>query len=330
MAIGTTTLTQIPPAIATFYDGVLLDRMLPYLVHAKYGQKRPVDQKSGNTAKFRRYGSLPASTTPLIEGSSPSPLQVSITDYTETLLQYGAYVEYTDIVEYFNEDPVLTEFAELLGEHAGDSLDQVFRDKLNAGSSVYRGGAVAARNLIVTKVTEDELHVIRRTLARANAKPFKPVVKASTGVGTSPLRPAFIALIHPDVSHDVMKLTNFKPVAQYASLVDVEEGEIGSDGYFRFIETTNAKYWASAGGSSGSAMKTTDGTNWDVYSIVILAENAYGITDLQGAAMQTIVKSKEQEGGPLNQKGTMGWKGITGLCILNDLLMLRYEVCVSA
>jgi len=329
MAVGTTTLTQIPPAIATFYDGVLLDRMLPYLVHAKYGQKRPVDQKSGNTAKFRRYGSLPASSTPLMEGMPPSPLQVSITDLTETLNQYGAFVEYTDQVEYFNEDPVLTEFSELLGEHAGDSLDQVYRDKLNAGSSVYRGGAVAARNLIVTKVTEIELGIIRRTLARANAKPFKPVVKASTGVGTSPLRPAFICLIHPDVSYDVMNLTNFKPVATYASLADVEDGEIGSDGYFRFIETTNAKFWASAGGTSGSSMKTTDGTNWDVYSIIILADNAFGVTDLSGAALETIVKSKEVEGGPLNQKGTMGWKGVTGLCILNDLLMLRYEVCVN-
>lgn len=330
MAVGTTTLTQIAPAITTFYDGVLLDRALPLLVHAKYGQKRPVDIKSGNIAKFRRYGSLPATTSPLLEGTAPAPLQVSVTDYTETLAQYGAYVEYTDLVDFFNEDPVLTEFSELLGEHAGDSLDRVFRDKLNAGSSVYRGGAVAARNLIVTKVSETELSVIRRTLANANAKPFKPILKASTGVGTSPLRPAFIALIHPDVSYDVMNLTNFKPVSAYASLTDVEEGEIGSDGFFRFVETTNAKYWASAGGSSGSGMKTTDGTNWDIYSILILAENAYGVTDLQGHGLETIVKSREQEGGPLNQKGTMGWVGITGLCILNDLMMMRYEVAVTA
>ena len=331
MPTGITNLVQIPPAVQNFYDGILLDRATALNVYGKYGQRRPVDQKSGNIAKFRRYNSLPETTVPLVDGVTPTALRVNITDYTETLSQYGAYVEYTDQVEYFNEDPVLAEFSELLGEHAGSTLDMVWRDKLAAGSSVYYANAVASRNLVTARPATADFDLIRRVLARANAKPFKPILKAGTGVGTTPIRASYIVLIHPNASHTIRGLAGFVHVAQYPNPGIAEEGEIGSYGDFRFIETTNAKFFPDSGlaiGATGNA--TTSGVLQDVYAAIILAENAYGITDLSGAGLETVVKSKEQEGGPLNQRGTIGWKGITGLCILNDAFMIRYEHAVLA
>lgn len=325
------TLATITPAIQNFYDGVLLDRALPKLLHNMFGQSRPVDQKKGNIAKFRRYTASLGSTAPLLDGITPTSLTITVTDLTETLQQYGGFIEYTDQVEYFNEDPVLTEFTQLCGEDAGLVLDKVWRDKLNAGSSVYRGGAVAARNLIVTRVTTTELEIIRRTLADADAMPFEANIKPSTGIGTTPIRSAYICIIHPDLSYDVDKLAGFVPVSQYSNPSVAYDREIGAYKNFRFIETTNAKFWADSGGAVGATgSKSTSGTSLDIYSMIILAKNAYGVTDLKGAALETIIKSKEQEGGPLNQRGTVGWKGITGLCILQDLFMMRYEVAVSA
>jgi len=330
--MATATLTTIPPAIQNFYDGVLLDRALPHLVHDKFGQKRPVDQKKGNIAKFRRYTASDGSIAPLLDGITPSSLTITVTDLTETLEQYGGWIEYTDQVDYFNEDPVLTEFTELCGEDAGKVLDKVWRDKLNAGTSVFYAGSVASRDLIDTKLTATEFNVIRRTLADADAQPFEANLKASTGVGTNPIRSAYICIVHPDVTYDLETIltTSFIPVSQYPNPAVAYDREVGAYKNFRFIETTHAKIWADSGNVvAATGCKSTSGVNLDVYSILILARNAYGVTDLKGAALQTIVKSKQEIGGPLEQKGTVGWKGITGLCILQDLYMMRYEVAVT-
>ncbi len=327
-----TSLTNIDPAVNLFYDGVLLHRATPYLVHALFGQKRPIDQRSGNTAKFRRYSSLAASTTPLLEGVTPTAIAVSKTDITAQVYQYGAFVEYTDRVVTENQDPVLTEFAELLGEHAGLSLDNVYRDIINAGTSVYRGGAVTARSSIVTRASTTEFDKIKRTLRNALARYYTNTIKASTGVGTSPIRPCFYAIIHPDVSYDIEGLTGFVPVSQYPDGgASAHENEIGSYKNFRFIESTEAKCWPDEGGAVGATgSKSTSGTYLDIYSILILAPDSYGIVDIKGKALENIVKPLGSGDDPLNQRGTTGWKAMTTAVILNDLWMMRYEVAVTA
>ena len=45
----------------------------------------------------------------------------------------------------------------------------------------------------------------------------------------------------------------------------------------------------------------------DVYSTLIIGKNAYGNTSIQGGGLETIIKSKEQAGGPLNQYSTVGY-----------------------
>jgi len=83
----TTTTTQVPPAIRTFYDRVLLVRALPELVHDMFGQQRPIKMNSGDQAKFRRYNSLAVAIAPLSEGVTPSPVRLAQTEITATLAQ---------------------------------------------------------------------------------------------------------------------------------------------------------------------------------------------------------------------------------------------------
>lgn len=331
MATGLTTTTQVDPAINLFYDGVLLRRAKTYLAHHLFGQQRPIDQKSGNTAKFRRYTNLPVTGAPLIEGVTPTALQIQKTDFTVTLAQYGAYVEYSDVVDLINEDRVLTEIAGLLGDHAGETMDVVYRDVLNAGTSVFLANSVAARNNIVAKVATADFDKIKRSLANNKAKFFTMGIKASTGVGTTPIRASYYCLVHPDVSYDIEAIfgTSFTHVSKYSDPSVAHENEIGCYGPFRFIETTNAKVFADTGGSPSST-KSTSGTANDVYSILIFAQDAYGITPLKGKALENIVKPIGSGNDPLNQRGTSGWKAMTACVILNQNWMYRYEVAASA
>jgi N4-gp56 family major capsid protein len=88
-----TTKTEITDEVNNFYDRTLLERLLPLLVYTKYGQVRDVPRKSGsNTIRFRRYNSLAVATTALTEGTTPVGSQLSITDITANVLQYGRII----------------------------------------------------------------------------------------------------------------------------------------------------------------------------------------------------------------------------------------------
>lgn len=329
-----TTSTQIPAAVQTFYDRVLLERATPFLAYQMFGQKRPVPLNSGDQPRFRRYSSLTQATAPLVEGVTPSSQQLAKTDITGQLVQYGSYVEITDYVQYTSEDKVLTEVAELLGENAGESIDSIVRDSIIGGSSVLRVGSVA-RGSIALKPTKADLDKIIRALRTSNAKFWtENPIMGTDKVGTTPIAPAYFAVIHPYVTYDLAAIltTDFIPVHKYPNPSVALPGEVGSYSHIRFIESTNAKVFVDQGGSAvaASLKYTTANSACDVYTMLVFGKNAFGITELSGKGLENIVKGLGSGDDPLNQRSTSGWRATLDAVILNDAFMYRYEFGVSA
>lgn len=322
-----TTRIEIPVEQTEYYDRSLLERALPLLLHTKFGQVRDIPRKEGtNTIKFRRYGSLTAATTALTEGTTPAGSQLSVTDMTADVLQYGDYVTITDKVDYESQDPVLTEAAQILGDQAGDTIDQLCRDVLAAGTTVQYCDSRSARLQMLASsiVSTTDLRKAVRTLKGNNAKRITTMVNPDTGYNTSPINACFIALIHPNVSYDVENLTGFIKVEQYANKTEILPGEIGTYNRVRFLETTNAKSWAIVNGPASTALT--------VYGNLIIGANAYGITRISGEAMRNIVKPLGSAGSadPLDQRQTSGWKATFVAKILNENFMLRLESTATA
>lgn len=67
----------------------------------------------------------------------------------------------------------------------------------------------------------------------------------------------------------------------------------------------------------------------DVYSTLILAENAYGVTEVSGGGLQHIVKQLGSGGteDALNQRATVGWKATKTAERLVEAFMRRIETC---
>lgn len=326
-----TTTTQVDPAVDVYYNRLLLKRLLPHLAHHLFGQQKPVPMKSGTQPKFRKYSSLTKATTPITEGQIPTAQQMSKTDITGQLEQYGSYVEVTDKVEYVVEDANLTEATELIAANAGESLDEIYREALVAGTNVFYANSVAGRTSIITGPAEADFDLIVRGLKDNKAKPWKTQpIYGTPRVGSVPIGASYYAIIDAYAEHDISALTNFVPVQKYPDGgKSAMENEIGAYKNLRFVMTTEAKVWESAGGSSGSGFKTTDGTNWDVHTALIFGQNAYGICPLEGKAIEHIFKSKAEAGGPLEQFSTTAWKAMTDCLILEDAAMYRYEFAVS-
>lgn len=70
----------------------------------------------------------------------------------------------------------------------------------------------------------------------------------------------------------------------------------------------------------------------DVYSTLVIGEGAYGVTDIAGGGLQTIIKQKGSGGtaDPLDQRATIGWKCAKTAEILVDEYMVRIETGATA
>ena len=326
-----TNLAVLPPGVQAYYDRNLLTRAQPNDVHGRYGQKRPVPKNSGNQIKFRRYSQLAAATTALVEGVTPSGSALSVTDITSTLQQYGDYVTLTDLVSMTNQDPVVTEATDVLGDQAGTTIDIVRRDVLVAGSNVAYASGVADRLSLINKLTGPDLDKAIRFLKNQNAKYMKEGIGASEKIGTSSVRKAFIGIVHPDVEFDLEAITGYKSVSDYGSQEGLIEDEIGAYKNIRFVSSTNAKIWTNATTATTAGYKATGGGSNDVYATLIIAAEAYGLSPLSGESMNTYVKPLGSAGAadPLNQRSTVGWKATTITTILNQAWMLRLESLAS-
>ena len=228
-------------------------RAIPLFVHTRWAQVRDIPRKAGtSTIKFRRYGNLVAATTPLDEGITPVGSSLSVTDITATALQYGDFITITDKLDYQSQDPVLMEAAEILGDQMGDTLDQLTRDVLTAGSNKYLAGTantlrsdIAAGDLITEILVKKTTRLLKNNKARRMTK----MVDATTGYGTTPLNASYIGIVHPNTTYDLKGIANFVPVEKYSSTTGIMEGEVGKLDEVRFVETVNAKVFAGEGKS---------------------------------------------------------------------------------
>lgn len=69
----------------------------------------------------------------------------------------------------------------------------------------------------------------------------------------------------------------------------------------------------------------------DIYSTIVFGADAYGVTDVEGGGLETIIKALGSAGtaDPLNQRSTVGWKALKTAEILTDAFMVRIETASS-
>jgi len=294
----------------TWYDKVLLKRLLAKRVFLQHGQKKAMPKNEGDTVNFRRFNRLEPATTALTEGVTPTGNNLSISEITATVAQYGDFVTITDKLDLVGIDPVATETVEVQGEQASETLDIVVRNVVAAGTNVYYPGGGTSRVEVEAghTIDGDAVRRIRQIMARNNVK--SP--RGSDG---------YIAFIHPDNSHDVMGDAQWKDVALYQGGTKIVNGEIGKLHGVRFVETTLAPVWEDEGAASA-----------DVYGIIVIGADAYGVPDIAGSSKpETIIKGFGSGGtsDPLNQRSTIGWKAMLATVRLQELAILRVEVAAS-
>lgn len=320
---------DISPRTAAYAEKELLKRGLPFLVLEKFGQAKPLPANSTKVMKFRRYSALSNTPVALTEGVTPASQQLSVVDVTATLSQYGGLTTISDVILDTHEDQTLNEAVNLLGEQAAQMIEKMRFGVLKAGTNVlYANGA--ARNAVNTAISLTLQRRAVRALKRQNARFITSIVRSTPAYGTEAVAPGYVGLIHPDLEADVRGLTGFVPAEKYGS-ISQWENELGKVEDVRYVTSTIFEPFADAGGAKGTMLSTT-GTNADVYPVLYVARDAYGIVALKGmfALTPMVVNPKPSDSDPLAQRGHVSWKAMQTAVILNDAWMVRAEVAATA
>ena len=304
--VQTTLLPGLSVENKTYYDMTLIDEAQAALVHDQFAQKRDIPKNGGKKIEFRKFASLPKALTPLTEGVTPDGKSLNVTAIEATVSQYGDYITMSDVLDLTAIDPVIVEATKILGRQAGLTLDTVTRNILQAGTNVTYcpkadGTAVTSRSAL-----DDTCQL--------TVKVVKQVVAKLKGQNAPTINGKYVAIVHPYVAYSLMTDPEWIDAHKYANPTNLYNGEIGEIAGVRFVETTEAK--VHAGG---------------VFGTLILGANAYGTTEITGGGLQTIVKPKGSAGtaDPLDQRSSVGWKGMKTAEILIDNYIVRVESKVA-
>ena len=308
---NTTGASGMSAEMKTFYEKRLIDQAEPALVHDQFGDPYPIPANGGKNIEFRKYDSLPKATTPLTEGVTPDGQTMNVSTVTAEVKQYGGWVPITDTLQLTAIDNNIVQATKIIASQAGRTLDTIVRDVLAGGTNVLYAPKQNADG------TETEVKS-RKELDKTCTLTPKLFFRAAAQLGAmnaDPIGDSYIAIIHPYAAYDLKTSKEFIEVHKYADPDTMFRGEIGKLGNIRFIETSEAKIWKDETCPTGLA----------VFGTLVLGAHAYGVTELEGGGLEHIVKQLGYGDDPLNQRASVGWKGMRAAERLVEQYMVRIE-----
>ena len=301
----------------TFYDMALIREASPALVHDQFAQKRPIPKNGGKKIEFRKYASLPKALTPLTEGVTPDGKKLSVSAIEAEVNQYGDYVALSDILDLTAIDNNVLEATRAIGRQAGLTLDTITRNVLQSGTNVWYASKIAVDG---SKTPVDDRQNLDRTCV-LTVDLVKRVVAFLKAMNAPKIDGHYVCILHPYAAYDLMNDPKWEEAHKYTTPENIYEGELGRIAGVRFVETSEAQIYTGTENDCPAGLA--------VFGCLFLAEGAYGVTEITGGGLQTIIKQLGSAGtaDPLNQRSTVGWKAIKTAEILMQAYMVRVECC---
>ena len=277
---------------------------------------------------------------------TPDGSGISVSYITKELAQYGDYTTVSDLLDLTAIDDVVLEITDRHGSNMGLTLDTVTRNEIQQGSQVIYApklGADGGQTAVLhrydltegCKLTSElaahqyaaatelfsgeigELHGVR-FVETTEAKIFRgdDLAKNSRtlSVNGKVENAAAVGFDGGTVAANALKGRyvlvggkRCKVVGNTASQLTLDTAVTAAD---------NDVIYPGEGGSQGCA----------VYGCLFLGKGAYGVVDLSEGT-EVIVKPRGSSGtaDPLDQRSSVGWKGIHAAAILYDEYIVRVE-----
>ena len=302
-----------------YFDKLLLKMLRQLEFHyMKYATEKTLPRNFADTINWRRFIKLSPNIDPLQEARTPEGRLIRGTALTATIAQYGDVMFFSDLVDVMQLDDVKREYTVELGYLAKETLDIIIRNTLVAeGSSFFANTATdldtftpAATNGIPDfGIRIDDIRKITIAMKRAHLS------------GSRKAGGKYLALVSPEIMYDLFDDNRMQTYMNFGQTnAPFRDGMAVEMFGIRFEEVLNAPVLT----------KTTSGqdpVDFEIHDTIILGEEGYAVTKLEGAGIRIITKGLGSAGveDPLDQRQSIGWKiSGFGVKVLNQESVVNY------
>ena len=293
-----------PNAIQVHNVRKTLEFAKPKLVFPQFGTPDLVMQRKGQTASWLKFTKLSIPSSVLGDNPTFSPETVSDATVSATLQFWGNGVQLTEFLKETSFLELPDEYKKLLGQNAGETINQKVRDVLVGGTSVNYANAKASREAVTSSDTVD-LDDILDTVQSLE-------VQDAPMIGDE-----YVAIISPYVKTRLMKDTAFREATRYlAKDNSIFTGEVANIDGVRFVRTSTAPSVSNSGSNSDVG---------NLEQTIILGDGAYGIARLLPGDFDVVITPPGGHGDEYKVLTAMTWKVYMRAVILQQLFMRRLE-----
>lgn len=301
----TTGLTQ---EMNEFYEKTFLARAEYEYIFEQGAQKRTLPMNNGKTIVFTRHTPLATVTTALTEGVNPSEVNLTATNVSATLAEYGTTVKISRFLSLTSIDQDNEEKIGVVGQNMGDTLDELTRNELFTGATTQFAGAKAAlTDLSASNVLSvAEIRKGVRTLKNNKARRYQEAGKS------------WILKAGPYTTYDLTTDSTFLSADIYDNgATKLYRGELGTILGARVIESPNQK---------------SESSTVTVYSNFLHGADAFGTIDLTSDKPQLFIipHTKVDSGNPAGRFSLVSWAGSTVNKTLNSSWLINIKTGATA
>jgi N4-gp56 family major capsid protein len=313
MAITTT--SSLPAPVQQSFSYKLLAVPVPNMIHKIPAMLKNMPRNGGTTLRMRRYNPLATALVPLgNSGVTPPAQNLTAVDIDAKISFYGTYVILNEQVTLQNQDPVLNECAARLGVSLRQTEDELTRNML-ASTAAFINCTGGVNGDMPTELTRSDVDNVVLALLGNNA--ILDNIEGEDKFGTAPVRDAYFAMCHTDLTKDMDSVDGFIQKNQYPSPMNALRSEWGAIGNLRFLVS-----------SIGSITPNASNLNANVYNIFVAGMEAYACIEQDGYSASFIYRPPIYDG-PLALNASVGYKFAEVPRILNDLWVLNLRCTLS-
>lgn len=315
MALITTDNFQSPTQIA--WAEKMLSIPVPNLIHGSLAMERRMPKNSGYIYRMSRTSRLANAMVPLgPTGITPPPSTMNRVDIDAKIEFYGNHMILNEQVTLLNTDPVTNQAVQVLGIQLRTTEDALTRDALGSTAS-YINCTGGVNGDSPTEITRSDISNVVKALLGNNAKTIASMIPGENKIGTGPVRNAYIAMCHSDLSSELQQVPGFLNVANYPAHDGILDSEWGT--------IDNVRYLIS---SEGYVERNASGLGADVYSALTCGMEAYGIIKQDGYTTKFIHRPAIYDS-PLALNDSLAWKMATAIKVTNDQWIFRHRCTLS-
>ena len=296
--VGTTTTTAT--ALKQYWHDFFLENL--YAAHTLKGLTKKTNIGKGNGKVVWWVGMSKVSPVgaTLTEGADPAATSSAARRVSGTLTEYGKLVKNSRLFMDTAIDGTKEQIMQDLAKDAGKLLNDTLLASALGGSNVIYAASKAHRSAVLEACSATIVDVMKtvRLLRLSSADTF------ADG--------AFIGLVHPDVSYDLMQDTKWLDVSRYRDTVKYDiPGEVGKLYGVRFVEDPTIPVLSNSGSAST-----------DIYRTIVFGPGYLGESNMGDLE---IIMNEPGKASELNQFNTYGYRFVMANARLHEARGVRLE-----